>query len=283
MEDVIVGMLNALSSGGWGTTDALLLRPQDYNTALYDAAIAIHNTAVKPITSLVLSIIAVLMLARQAAHMEGDRELGIKIIASVMFRIVIVLVVAQNAVLLLDGINGAAIAIANTANGVDVGTPTTATGATLLGDQLRDQIVSAGMIGQIGMLVVLLLPWMLTAVVAVIAIVLVFIRFLQIYMLTAFASLPLAFFGHEDTKGIGIGYIKRYAVTLLQGVVIIIAVKFYEAMMGNWIANNVSYDGTVDLWPFLLENFGNFLVGPIVLAYLLFSANGIAKAVIGEG
>lgn len=106
-------------------------------------------------------------------------------------------------------------------------------------------------------------------------------RFLQMYMLTAFASLPLAFLGHDDTKSIGIGYLKGFASVAFTGVIIVVAVKMYQALLGGWLGNIGSYDG--DMVGFIFGNFGQFFVAPIVLIFLLFGANGLAKKVIGEG
>lgn len=281
MEDAIVAMLNALSGGATGNTGDLLLSPEQYNDALYNAAVTIHNAAVKPITAIVLSIMFVIMLASTSTRVEGDRELGVRIIAATMFKAVLVLVVAQNANLVLGGINDIATAIADTANDVDVGTG--AGTGMLLGDELHDDIADAGMVQQLGMLAILLIPFIVAQFGSVVAIVLIFVRFLQMYMMSAFASLPLAFFGHEDTKSIAIGYLKRYATTALQGVMIIIAVKMYQALVGGWLAGSVTYDGSTDMWNFVTSNFGNFVVAPAVLIFLLFGSNSLAKAVVGEG
>jgi|SRR5690625_1382369 len=279
MTDFIVYILNALSRGAEGGTNDLLLTPEAYNPDLYAAALTIHNTAVKPVTSIVLSIMFVLMLATTSAKAEGDRELGVRIIAATMFKVAMVFIVAQNAVLLLDAIANIATTIASTANTIDVGTG----GGDIppLGDQLRDDIDDMGMTEKLTTVVVLILPFIVSKLAAVLAIILVFIRFLQIYMLSAFASLPIAFLGHEDTKGIGIGYLKSFATVAITGVVIVVAVKLYQSLMGGWLGGISGYDG--DLILYLLTNFGNFLVGPVVLIFLLFGANGLAKKVIGEG
>lgn len=281
MEDAIVAMLNALSGAAAGNTDDLLLSPEQYNSALYQAAVTIHNTAVKPITAIVLSIMFVIMLASSSTRVEGDRELGVRIIAATMFKCALVLVVAQNAVLILTAINSIATTVASTANSVDVGG--TAGAGSQIGDAMRDDIADAGMVKQLGMLVILLIPFIVAEIGGVLATVLVFVRFLQLYMLSAFASLPLAFFGHEDTKQIGVGYLKRYATTALQGVMLIIAVKLYQALLGGWLGNNVHYDGNTDMWNFVISNFGSFLVAPAVLIFLLFGSNSLAKAIVGEG
>ena len=281
MEDAIVAMLNALSEAAVGNTDDLLLSPEQYNSALYQGAITIHNTAVKPITAIVLSVMFVIMLASSSTRVEGDRELGVRIIAATMFKCALVLVVAQNAVLILNAINSIATTVVSTANSVDVGG--TAGVGSQIGDAMRDDIADAGMVKQLGMLVILLIPFIVAEVGGVLATVLVFVRFLQLYMLSAFASLPLAFFGHEDTKQIGVGYLKRYATTALQGVMLIIAVKLYQALLSGWLGNSVHYDGTTDMWNFVIGNFGSFLVAPAVLIFLLFGSNSLAKAIVGEG
>ena len=280
MEDAIVAMLNALSGAAGGNTNDLLLGPQQYNHALYNAAITIHNTAVKPITAIVLSIMFVIMLASSSTRVEGDRELGVRIIAATMFKCALVLVVAQNAVLILNAINSIATTIAGTANSIDVGGG--AGSGAQLGNQLRDSIADAGMVKQLGMLVILLIPWFTTTIAGVLCTVLIFVRFLQLYMLSAFASLPLAFFGHEDTKNIGIGYLKRYATTALQGVMLIIAIKLYQALLAGWLGDAVHYDGG-DMWNFIISNSGAFFVAPLVLIFLLFGSNSLAKAIVGEG
>jgi hypothetical protein len=45
IEDLLVYMLNMLSTGVGNGTDSLLQSPQEYNAALYNAALTIHSTA----------------------------------------------------------------------------------------------------------------------------------------------------------------------------------------------------------------------------------------------
>lgn len=284
MVDLIVAWLNALSSGQTADLTSLLKTPEDYNATLYNATVLIHSTAVKPVTSIVLAIVASMMLATNSARVEGDRELGTRIIAATMFKIAMVFIVCQNAVIILSAIAQIASWMATTAYGVDVGAGGGANGQ--LGDQMRAAIDDAGTMNQLVMILVLILPWIVTALGTVIVIVLIFIRFLQMYLMGAFASLPVAFLGHEDTKQIGIGYLKRYAVVAISGVVIVLTIKLYQALLAGWLgeggAGRVAWDGG-DVLPFLAGNFGQFLIAPIVLIFLMFGANGIAKAIVGEG
>ncbi|NLS86398.1 MAG: hypothetical protein GXZ14_12615, partial [Ruminococcaceae bacterium] len=78
-----------------------------------------------------------------------------------------------------------------------------------------------------------------------------------------------------------IGYLKGFASVAFTGVIIVVAVKMYQALLGGWLGNIGTYDG--DMVGFIFGNFGQFFVAPIVLIFLLFGANGLAKKVIGEG
>lgn len=202
MEDAIVNMLNALSGTTISGVEDLLKGPAEYNDALYSAVEAIHMAAVKPITALVLAIMFTLMLANTSTRAQGDRELGVRIIAATMFKSVLILVATQNATLILQALNSLGSTLADSASSIDAaGGGNTAN----LGDQLRDSIASAGMVKQLGMMVILLIPW---------------------------------------------------------------------------LGSNVSYGG--DMWEFVISNTGKFFVAPIVLIFLLFGANGMAKTVVGE-
>ena len=203
MEDAIVNMLNALSGTTISGVEDLLKGPAEYNDALYSAVEVIHMAAVKPITALVLAIMFTLMLANTSTRAQGDRELGVRIIAATMFKSVLILVATQNATLILQALNSLGSTLAGSASSIDAaGGGNTAN----LGDQLRDSIASAGMVKQLGMMVILLIPW---------------------------------------------------------------------------LGSNVSYGG--DMWEFVISNTGKFFVAPIVLIFLLFGANGMAKTVVGEG
>ncbi|MEL4506282.1 type IV secretion system protein [Luteococcus sp. H138] len=280
MDQLLIEMLNALGDGAQGQVGGLLQSPEDYNPALYAAAQAIHNGAVKPVTAIVLAIMSVLMLAEISARVDGDRELGVKMVAAAMFKIALTIIVVQNAMLVLEAINAVTTSIAQAVDKTAIATPEAS--SVRLGDQLADKVKDAGTVKQLGLLLVVFLPWLVAETVGVVGTVLVFVRFLQLYMLTAFSSLPVAFFGHPDTKSMAIGYLKRYATTALQGVMLLLAFKLYQALMSGWLTGNVHYDNG-DIFKFMVTSFGHLLVGPLVLGFLLVGTSGLAKAIVGEG
>lgn len=280
MDDLIINMLNALSQGPVSPFGDLIKDPEQYNSGLYDAAVALHNTAVKPITGIVLAIILVMMLATASTRIDGDRELGVKIISGVLLKAILVIVFASSALLILKAIDEVSTTIASAAMDTDVGGDSGDNAA--LGDTLSDSIKDAGTTDKLGMFVVIMIPFFISQIVGVLALVLIFVRFIQLYLMTVFASLPIAFIAYEETKQMGVGYLKRYASTALSGVVILLALKLYQALLGTWLTTNVAANGDTDVWAFVTDNFGSFFVAPLVLAFVLFGATQLSKALVGD-
>lgn len=278
MDDLLIAMLNALSQGPTGNLDALTQSPEQYNSALYQAATAVHNTAVKPVTAVILSIVLTLMLAQASTRIEGDRELGVRIISGIMLKAALVVVFASNALTILSGIDEVATTLASGAMDTDVGGDTEQQN---LGDAMEDEVTGASTTDQLGVLVIIMLPYFAAELAGVLAIVLIFVRFLQMYLLTVFGSLPIAFLAYEETKQMGIGYLKKYGSVALSGVIMILAVKFYQALMGTWATDNID-PGDSGLFEFMAGNFGMFFVAPMVLIFVLFQSTALAKALTGD-
>lgn len=277
MDELIISMLNALGAGPEGSFEALAQSPEQYNGALYAAAENLHNVAVKPLTAIVLSIILLLMLTTASTKIDGDRELGVRIISGILIKAALVIVFTANATTILQGIDEAATGLAAAAVNADVGGNTQELG---IGDQLAGQVEDEGTIDKLGVFVLAIIPFLITKVAGVLALVLIYVRFLQLYLLTVFASLPITFLAYEETKPMGISYLRRYASTALTGVVLLIAVKLYQAILGSLTAIDVEADA--DLSSLIVDNFGDFFLAPFVLIFILLGASQVAKAVVGD-
>ena len=189
MDDWLIWMLNALSQGPTGPLESLTQSPAEYNESLYNAAVAIHNGAVKPVTAVVLSIVLVMMLAQASTKIDGDRELGVRIISGILLKSALVIVFASNALTVLGGIDDITTTIAQSALDTDVGG---GDGNLKIGDSLRDDIEDAGTPEKLLVFAVIMLPFFAAIFAGIMAIVLIYVRFLQLHLLTVFGSLPIA-------------------------------------------------------------------------------------------
>ena len=278
MEDMIKYMLNAIVQSG--TTDTALLSSDlaSYNASAYNLVTSLHTTAVMPVSSVVISIILVLELARQASRMEGDNQLGAKIIAGTMFKSALLVIAAQNAMLFLDAINEVATAIIN-GFGEDAG----GSNPLALPDGVLDSVEDAGNVDKAGMMMLLIIPFLVAMAAKIIAQIMVILRFAEMYALTAFASLPIALIGHPDTKSMGVGYLQRYAAVALQGVTLILAFRLYGFLATSVVGEGLSAIGDGSMSGWIVDNYATLIVSPILLIFLVLASGRLAKAVVGQG
>lgn len=122
---------------------------------MYQLSLTIARSAVKPIASTILAILCVLELARVSTRADGDRELGVKLVAMAMFKLVLVFTAAQHSELMLKAIDEIGEGVLG---GIHAAAPTTGSASGLgLGDSMRDAIDSAGAMGQIPCLILLII------------------------------------------------------------------------------------------------------------------------------
>ena len=276
---LLVFMLDTLSGGGLtgagpdgGQISSLGSSLPEYQADMWQAVEAVHNLAVKPVASTVLAIMFVMMLARTSTQVDSDSQLGVRIVAATMFKVAIVFVVVQNAMAIL----GALLQISTDITKSILTNP--AANQANIGTAMKDRIDSMNPMEQLGALIMLLIPFIISVVAVLVPFVLIFIRFLQLFIMAAFASLPLAFLGHEDTKPIAIGYLKAFAATALSGTVMVLVIVLVAKMsFTGW----TDFNGEV--LPFIAGNFWNMMIAPLVLVFGLLTANGMAKKLVGDG
>ncbi|QOL31448.1 MULTISPECIES: VirB6/TrbL-like conjugal transfer protein, CD1112 family [Bifidobacterium] len=272
-------MLNMIGGGGLGSnvTNLLTASPDSWNPTLYQLALSVHSVVVKPLTSVILAIMFTLELSRNSTRIESDRELGVKIVAGTLFKVALVLLAAQNADLFLRAFNSISSWLV-TGVSDQMSADTTATGNEL-GDQMRDQISDAGVMGQAALLILLLIPFLLSQLASVIATVVMYVRFIEIYALTAFQSLPFALLIHDDTKPIAIGYFKAYARTCINAVTLLICLAIYQAIVADAVGLSAA-EGDMVGW--VTGHFAQLLMASVLLFFVIQLSQRVSRAVAGE-
>ncbi|MCG5106270.1 type IV secretion system protein [Candidatus Saccharibacteria bacterium] len=256
-----------------GLTDSL----QGHTAQAYKVVTNLHSTAVLPVSTVVISIILVLELARNATHMEGDHQMGVKIIAATMFKSALLVVAAQNSMMFLNAINEISTkiiaGISKTNNKIYK--------PDELPDRVNELIEDAGTVDQAGLVMMLLLPFIISIAAQVVIQVMVIIRFAELYIMTAFASLPIAFLGHPDTKSMGISYLQKYAAVSLQGATLMMAVALYSEFI-NFSGQFASIGKNQSLNDWMFTNYAQFVICPVLLMILILSSGKLAKAIVGQ-
>ena len=280
MKSIIRLMLRQISTFSLNTTQ-LNQGIDSFNTTAYEFITNLHSTAVLPITSVIISIILVLELARTATHMEGDHQLGVKIIAATMFKSALLVIAAQNSTLFLKAINEVSTKIIT-----GIGVTNTSYGPEK-SDTLEKQIIplvsKLDDADQAGMIMMLLIPYLLVKAAEIVIYVMIFFRFAELYAMTAFSSLPIAFLGHPDTKSMGISYLQKYAAVSLQGATLMLAVAVYNAFISNKFVDDfrvIGKNANLAAWTF--SHYKDFIIAPILLIILILYSGKLAKALVGQ-
>lgn len=277
--DFIVNLLNAIGSGvGQDQVDTLLKMPSEYNAELYRLSLNIAGSAVKPVASIVLAIVFSLELARVGSRADGDRELGVKLVAAAMLKCALVFTAAQHSELLLQAVDELGQWILQ---GFVSSQPTDGAVTSLgLGDSMRDAIDKAGLMGQIPCIILLIIPFLVSQAASIVVMVIVMLRFVQIYLLTAFNPLPIAFIAHEETKQWGVNYFRQYATCVFQAATLYLAVIMYRAFAGSVLQPDSFHDGD-NLAAWIIGNFAGLVMSSVLLAAIVMTANSVGKKLFG--
>ena len=163
----------------------------------------------------------------------------------------------------------------------DTAAPTTGASSGLgLGDSMRDAIDSAGWMGQIPCLILLLIPFLVSKGATIVVTVVILLRFVQIYMLTAFNPLPIAFIAQEETRQWGINYFKQYASLVFQCATLYLAILMYRTLVGGTLNPSEFQDGD-SLSGLVMDNFTGLLLASVMLIGIVMAANSVAKKLFG--
>lgn len=193
-----------------------------------------------------------------------------------MFKSALLVVAAQNSMMFLDAINEVSTKIiANITKG------TTTKHHATLPKNLDDLVNNTGLEDQAGLIMMLLFPFLITLAAQIIIKVMVIFRFAELYIMTAFASLPIAFLGHPDTKSMGISYLQKYAAVSLQAATLMMSVALYTKF-ANFSSGLSSIPNNQTLNSWMVAHYTDFILPPVILMVLIISSGKLAKALVGQ-
>ena len=274
-------MLNTIGGGLDNDTLRMLTQsPSEYSPQAYALMRRIAVQAVQPIAVTVLAVVFSLEILRVAQRMDEDRELGVKSIISSLFKIIVVYMAAMHAEWLADGITQVVRLL-----GVSVNTimgPAAATGMKGLGDTLlaNGGIDDSNTIQQLMAGVALFLPWILSNAMGVVVRILLLLRFVELFIMTSFGALPIAFLSYDGTRQWGEGYIRSFGSVAFSNVTLLIAVGAYRAVAKDMFHIDAA---RITLNQLVFHEWGSLLGMSLLMIGLLVISSKTSKALFGQG
>lgn len=283
--DLLVVVLKGLIGSEAVSYSGLTETVEGYSATAYSAVMTVNSLVVKPVASAIIAIICTLELARTATSAEGDRQLGVRIVAATMFKMVLLIIAAQHVDLILGAIREIAHTLtsgfAQRLSLEDVSDASKSVDWDAIGENLKNTSV----LDRTVLFSLLAIPWFISVFAYIALKIVVFLTFTEIYVLTAFATLGIAFLGHPETKQITITYLKRYAGLALKFAVLAAVVFLYATVFSTRLglsAGDLPTDSPLTA-AWALSHMKDLIIGPIVFIILIFSSTKIARALAGEG
>lgn len=282
MKEWILNMLDAIANG---IDDSMFKdlekTPKEYCGSAYEFVTNINNSAVKPVVAILLAIVFTLELARVSTKIDGDRTLGVKIVAASMFKMALVLTAAAQSQLFLDAIFEVFNKIlSGMKDYTDQHGKPSPPGGQEWREAAKNSIGNWDYLGQAACLVILLIPFLCAMAAQVAFKLMLVLRFFEIFMYSAFAALPVAFLASDDTKSMAIGFWRKYGSACVKNVTLIMGVYLYRALLNTGGFYIKPPEGAFVGWCF--ENFAGLILLPVLFIGILGVSNSLAKALCGE-
>lgn len=285
-KDGLRSLLNQISQGMDPTISSLLTQtPAGKYPDAYRTVTNIATTAVKPVAMTVLAVAFSLEILHASQSIDQDGTQGVRTITKSLFKIIIVYMAAMNASWLCELIT---YLIQQIGTGVSrlITLPNTASAddkATKLGDALENSgaLGQANLGQQLVAIIMLLIPFLIARLAGLAVQVLIVARFVELLILTAFGSLPIAFLSYDGTKSWGEAYIREYASCAFSNITLLIGLAVYQPVANSLFAGNKNL-GSLSLNEVVFTHWMDLVTVSVLMVALVLISQKASKALFGQ-
>lgn len=246
------------------------------NTTMYSLVHGVWQVAILPIGCGVLGFVFTIKLIQISQKMDGNASLpGVKEVVFLLVFFAVFLFLIQNSFDLMASIYSITkLAIERVINMFGTGGAIDLNAVSIV---TTDDDVAA----LVAMLIVALISWVVVLVAYIVALAVSWARAIQLYLMAAFSPIPLALMGTEDTRQIGIGYVKNFVAVCLAGIIILVLLISFPIILGGLNAANpgtgTPIDGIANGLTYALQ----YLAMCILLILSLVKSGSWARDIVG--
>lgn len=211
------------------------------DVSMYDIARGVWQVAIVPIGCGVLGLVFTLKLIEISQRVDGNQSLpGVKEVVFLLVFFAVFLFLIQHSFDLMAAIYevvGLAIDRVEALFGSGGALNMAAVSIVTTDDDLS---------ALLALLVVAVISWLVVLIAYIVALVVCWARAIQLYIMAAFSPIPLAFLGFDQTRQIGIGYLKSFGAVCLAGLIILILLISFPVILGSIVAVNPGTGTPID-------------------------------------
>ncbi|MDD4380941.1 MAG: conjugal transfer protein TrbL [Atopobiaceae bacterium] len=262
--------------------DGVLSKPFDQmlgtagGTTLYDMAHGVWETAVLPIGCGVLSLVFTVQLIHVSQRMDGNASMpGVREVVFLLVFFAVFLFLVQHSFDLMSALYEVVrLAITRTTSLFGAG------GAMDL-DAVSIVTTADDVAALLAMIVVALVSWLVVLVAYVVALVVTWARAIQLYLMAALSPIPLSLISLEETRQMGVGYLKHFAAVCLAGLIVVVLLISFPVVLGGLNAASAGTGTAVDSVVGGLSYALQYLAMCILLILSLVKSGAWARDVLG--
>lgn len=223
-----VDMLKSIGTDGVLSASFTQMLGGAGSVTMYDIVHGVWEVAILPIGCGVLSFVFTVQLIKVSQRMDGNAAMpGVKEVVFLLVFFAVFLFFIQNSFAIMQAIYEVAkLAIDRVAGLFGAGSKIDLTAVSIT---TTDNDVAA----MLAMLVVALVSWLVVIAAYVVALVVSWARAIQIYIMAAFSPIPLSLMALDETRQMGVGYLKNFASVCLAGIIILVLLVSFPIVLGG--------------------------------------------------
>lgn len=223
-----VGVLKSIGADGVLSADFTQMLGSAGSVTMYDIVHGVWEAAILPIGCGVLSFVFTVQLIKISQRMDGNAAMpGVKEVAFLLVFFAVFLFLLQHSFELMQGVYEV------TRLAVQRVSALFGTGSAIDLDAVSITTTDDDVAALLAMLVVALVSWLVVIVAYVVALVVSWARAIQIYVMAAFSPIPLSLLAADETRQMGVGYLKNFAAVCLAGVIILVLLVSFPIVLGG--------------------------------------------------
>ncbi len=231
-------MLRSIGTTGCSRQTSSRCSAAPGDVTMYDLVRGVWQAAILPIGCGMLSFVFTVQLIKVSQRMDGNASMpGVKEVVFMLVFFAVFLFLIQNSFDLMQAVYQV-VQLA-----IDRVTGLFGAGSELDLDAVSITTTDDDVAALVAMLVVALVSWLVVIVAYVVALVVSWARAIQIYVMAAFSPIPLALVSLDETRQMGVGYLKNFAAVCLAGIIILVLLVSFPIVLGGLNAASVGRAG----------------------------------------
>lgn len=244
--------------------------------SMYDIVHGVWESAILPIGCGVLSFVFTVQLIKISQRMDGSSSMpAVKEVVFLLVFFAVFMFLVQHSFELMQALYEV------TRIAIQRVTDLFGNGAELDMGKVSITTTDDDVPALLGMAVVALVSWVVVLVAYIVALVVSWARAIQLYLMAAFSPIPLSLMGLEDTRQIGIGYLRSFASVCLAGVIILVIIVSFPVVLGGLDAVNAGTGTPMDSVVGGLSYALQYLAVCVLLILSLVKSGAWARDVMG--